>query len=273
MKKSSVQLFALLIVAVMMSAATVIAVSDSNRNAQDGSAARIEADWTGLYLIDTSSPLSGPSPSFQQMVSTGAVIDYSLTAPAGAPKPLSQLNITWRLEDDLNATMFKYGADISCIWMEQAVHKISVTYYDATNAGNIGRQYITVNVMSDFDNDGIPDVWERQYFGNLGTADSHLRDPDGVDTDADGDGWTDLEEYANGTDPTKPNAKPGFFEQYWWLFMAIALILVVLLILWFVIMPKTKAKRDEEDRKKIAAAVDVEKSLLGLDDLEDKPKK
>ena len=265
MKKLSVQLSALLIVAVMLSAATVITVSDSNGNAQDKSAARIEADWTGFYLIDASSQLSGASPTFQQIVSTGAVINYSLTAPVGAPVPLSQLNITWRLEDDLNTTMFKYGADISCIWMEQATHLISVTYYNATNASDIGHQHITVNVVSDFDDDGIPDVWERQNFQNLNTADAT--------SDWDSDGWTDLEEYQMGTNPKVANAKPGFFEQYWWLFMAIALILVVVLLLWFIIMPKTKAKRDEVEKKKIAAAVDVEKSLLGLDDLEYKPKK
>jgi len=38
-------------------------------------------------------------------------------------------------------------------------------------------------------------------------------------------------------------------------------------------MPKSKAKRDEDEKKKIAAAVDVEKSLLGMDDLDYKPKK
>jgi len=265
MKKLSVQLSALLIAAVMLSAATVIGVSDLNGNAQDKSAARVEADWTGFYLIATSSQLSGASPNFQQIVSTGAVYNYSLTAPVGAPLPLSQLNITWRLEDDLNTTMFKYGANISCIWMEQAIHLISVTYYNATNASDIGHQHITISVVSDFDNDGIPDIWERQNFGNLNTADAT--------SDWDGDGWTDLEEFQKGTNPKVVNAKPGFIDQYWWLFMTIAMILVVVLLLWFVIMPKTKAKRDEDEKKKIAAAVDVEKSLLGMDDLEYKPKK
>ena len=265
MKKLSVQLSALLIVAVMLSAATIIAVSDLNGNAQDKSVARIEADWTGSYLIDTSSQLSGASPTFQQMVSTGAIINYSLTAPVGAPLPLSKLNITWRLEDDLNATMFKYGAIISCIWMKQAIHQISVTYRNATNASDIGRQRITVNVVSDFDSDGIPDIWERQNFQNLKTADAT--------SDWDSDGWTDLEEFQKGTNPKVANAKPGFIDQYWWLFMTIAMILVVVLLLWFVIMPKTKAKREEDEKKKIAAAVDVEKSLLGMDDLDYKPKK
>lgn len=265
MKKLSIQLSVLLIVAVMLSTAMVITVSDSNGNAQDKSAARTEVDLTAFYLIATSSQLSGASPNFQQMVSTGAIINYSLTAPVGAPLPLSQLNITWRLEDDLNATMFKYGANISCIWMKQAIHPISVTYRNATNTSDIGHQRITVNVVSDFDDDGIPDIWERQNFGNLNTADAT--------SDYDNDGWTDLEEFQTGTNPKVVNAKPGFIDQYWWVFMIIALALVGVLLLWFVIMPKSKAKREEDEKKKIAAAVDVEKSLLGMDDLEYKPKK
>jgi len=44
----------------------------------------------------------------------------------------------------------------------------------------------------DTDNDGMPDAWETSYFTNL----SHTGK-----TDSDGDGYTDLEEFLNGTDP------------------------------------------------------------------------
>jgi hypothetical protein len=264
MKKLSVQMSALLIVAVMLSAATVIALSDSNRSAKDGAAAGIEADLTGYAVTSNVNIVTAMSP-YQQIVSTGAIINYSLFAGSGAILPLNQLNITWRLEDDLNTTMFKFGANISCIWMEQAIHNISVTYCDASNASNISRRYITVDVRSDFDADGLPDVWERQNFKNLNSADAA--------SDWDSDGWTNLEEFQMGTNPKVVNMKPGFFEEYWWLFMVIAMMLIVLLLLVFVILPKTKAKRAEVEKKKISAAVDIEKSLLGMDDLEYEPKK
>jgi hypothetical protein len=45
----------------------------------------------------------------------------------------------------------------------------------------------------DIDGDGLPDLWERNYFGNLNQ---------GANDDFDGDGFTNLQEYLNGTDPT-----------------------------------------------------------------------
>ena len=44
----------------------------------------------------------------------------------------------------------------------------------------------------DGDGDGIPDVWERNWFGQVGTASG----------DPDGDSWTNLQEFRNGTNPT-----------------------------------------------------------------------
>ncbi len=51
----------------------------------------------------------------------------------------------------------------------------------------------------DSDGDGLPDTWELFHFGELG------RDGSG---DFDGDGYTDAEEFAAGTDPTDPASTP-----------------------------------------------------------------
>ncbi|MBR4674464.1 MAG: S8 family serine peptidase, partial [Victivallales bacterium] len=55
--------------------------------------------------------------------------------------------------------------------------------------------------QEDSDEDGMPDYWERQYFGDLTTADSYLR-RGGTNTDFDGDGLNDLYEYWSHTNPT-----------------------------------------------------------------------
>lgn len=48
----------------------------------------------------------------------------------------------------------------------------------------------------DNDRDGMPDAWEARFFGDTSRGAS-----DNSNSDSDGDGFTDLEEYLNGTDP------------------------------------------------------------------------
>jgi hypothetical protein len=52
----------------------------------------------------------------------------------------------------------------------------------------------------DSDHNGLNDNWEQQYFGHLGN------DPN---ADPDGDGWTTLQEYWNGTNPAAYNSRNG----------------------------------------------------------------
>jgi hypothetical protein len=59
-------------------------------------------------------------------------------------------------------------------------------------------QSIVVAIM-DFDEDGLPDRWEDDYFGNL---------KQGPINDSDGDSFSNIEEYQAGTDPTKSDDHP-----------------------------------------------------------------
>ena len=59
------------------------------------------------------------------------------------------------------------------------------------------------NILStplDTDADGLPDVWELLYFGSLGQ---------GAADDADGDGYTNLQEFQAGTNPNNALSNPG----------------------------------------------------------------
>lgn len=56
------------------------------------------------------------------------------------------------------------------------------------------------NSLGDSDNDDLPDAWELAQFGNLNQNASG---------DPDRDGFSNLVEYQNGTDPKNPNSIPG----------------------------------------------------------------
>jgi hypothetical protein len=56
-------------------------------------------------------------------------------------------------------------------------------------------EYVGGVPYDDADHDGMADAWETRH---LGTLDREGRG------DADGDGYTDLEEFLNGTDPVDP---------------------------------------------------------------------
>lgn len=66
---------------------------------------------------------------------------------------------------------------------------------------------------ADTDNDGMPDEWETKYGLNANNADDNP-------SDKDGDGYTNVEEYLNGTDPTefvdytKPENNTNTLEKF-----------------------------------------------------------
>ena len=59
--------------------------------------------------------------------------------------------------------------------------------------------------VADSDSDGLPDVWETKYGLDVAQNDA--------DADKDGDGFTNAEEFAAGTDPSDKNSHPDYFDS------------------------------------------------------------
>jgi hypothetical protein len=91
-----------------------------------------------------------------------------------------------------------------------------------------------VVVISDTDEDGLPDSWEQTHFGDL--------DQNPTD-DYDKDGKTDLEEYQDGTDPTIAEVDD---EEEELPILWILLIMIIIVVLLLIIMLKKKKSSASE---------------------------
>jgi hypothetical protein len=63
-----------------------------------------------------------------------------------------------------------------------------------------GTDPTVANISGDTDGDGLPDAWEMANFGSLSY---------GANDDPDRDGYSNLQEYLTGSDPTDANSVPG----------------------------------------------------------------
>jgi hypothetical protein len=130
------------------------------------------------------------------------------------------------------------------------LYKIVLTVTD--NHGNTDQAFTAVYSILDSDRDSLPDWWEVKYFTNLNQT---------AAGDFDHDGYNNLEEYAAGTNPTVKNSHPGLVEnlaENWMYLVAIAAVVVVALI---ILLPRMKRKQNAVVKKKIDAAVEIERAL------------
>ncbi|MEK6964101.1 MAG: hypothetical protein AABX70_06760, partial [Nanoarchaeota archaeon] len=89
---------------------------------------------------------------------------------------------------------------------------------------NCENGFCAVDKTKDTDGDGMPDWWEKQYNFNI-------NDPSDAAQDFDQDGYTNLQEYKAGTDPTDPQSKPSGGGTGPGLLPILLLILGILLLL------------------------------------------
>lgn len=78
--------------------------------------------------------------------------------------------------------------------------KISAIGVDSNGVYSARSAQLTLQVPYNSDNDDLPDWWEQEYLGNL--VSSGNEDPDG-------DGYSNLEEYLNGTNPLVFDGPPN----------------------------------------------------------------
>lgn len=163
----------------------------------------------------------------------------------------SIMNYTWDIEINNITTSF-WGQAESYKFKTLGLYKITLTVTD--NNGSSDSAFTAVYSIIDVDMDGLPDWWEMRYFMNMEEVGSD---------DYDNDGYTNLEEYASGQDPTVQDARPGFVNDLKdnWMYVSAAAAAIIVAALF--LLRHLKRKRKEEERKKIDFAIEMEKALQG----------
>lgn len=161
-------------------------------------------------------------------------------------------NYTWGITIN-NATTYLYAQGESFKFKALGLYKIMLTVRNTS--GNSSTAFTAVYSIVDLDGDDLPDWWEVKHFGAI-------PEQSGSD-DYDNDGYSNLQEYASGTDPTVKNAQPTLVENLKdnWIYLAAiaAVVVAMVLALW----PIMKKRRKQEEKKTIEAALEIERALEG----------
>jgi hypothetical protein len=145
-------------------------------------------------------------------IATAAAAEMDAKFPDGAGDILHALVGSWSVQNaqtndfaPVNLGQLKAGAKpfydrLIAVGLASAYPWASGQTADDFSVANIGQvknlfsfDIIQIDPLYDGDNNGLPDLWERQYFGRTGV------DPN---ADSDGDGLTNLQEFQQGSDPS-----------------------------------------------------------------------
>ncbi|MBI4659155.1 MAG: VCBS repeat-containing protein [Verrucomicrobia bacterium] len=123
---------------------------------------------------------------------------------AGYPPAVSDLN--WQL---IGTGQFNGDSKTDMVWRNAAIEESAIWVMDGVNISSADTfsyrdaNYYKMGGAGDSkfncDGDSLPDVWERNYFGNLGYA---------ANDNPDQDSRTNLQEYQDGTDPSIAGQNP-----------------------------------------------------------------
>lgn len=162
-------------------------------------------------------------------------------------------NYTWEIVHN-GTSDFRYAKMVTYKFEDLGLYKITLTVSDTPigRLGNYSVNFTAVFAIMDSDSDSLPDWWEIHYFDDLSQNGSG---------DYDHDGYTNLEEYSRNTDPTVKNAQPGLADMLVKNWIYLVAIVAVVVVAFIILFPRYKKRQKADVRKKIEAAIEIEKAL------------
>ena len=145
----------------------------------------------GLALTNLTVSINWTSNYWHQIVLTYSSNNSSLYVD-GQPFATNGLGANYYPNRNERTNGFCIGSDLNGNNQARGIFDELQTFNYPLDATSIATNYQTMYQM-DRDGDGLPDIWEMDYFGHLGVI---------PNDDPDGDGLNNLQEYILGTNPT-----------------------------------------------------------------------
>lgn len=195
----------------------------------------------------TTNPVAVITP-LPETISNGTRYELSATGSYD-PANGTIIGYVWKIVHG-NDTWYLYG-EVDYFWFrDEGLYKITLTVEDLW--GNTDDDFTAVISVDDADFDGMPDWWEIAYFDTLD------EEPTG---DSDDDGYSNLREYADGTDPTVVDPAESAWEAFSDNWMYIVALVAAAVVGSALLLVRSRKRQREREAKKIEIAIELEKTL------------